>query len=629
MSPPGTHDNSGGTIAVTGGVGGTGSLGGKGGAPGKGGGVTAIDDRDVETPARLPPAISGGTLLALREGGRAVVSDSDRDRIVFVDLENRWVDGTVELAPGAEPGRLVEGTGEVHALLRGTGELVTIDLTTQAIVSKRSVCKAPRGLVFDEAQGTVLVACLEGRIVELPASEGEPIRSVHVDVDLRDLVLIDGKLLATRFRSAELLELDSDLTVTARKKLSSNEDFSPSVAWRAIAGPDGSLIVAHQRGTTRSLLIGDDGDPLGAAGEASSGGEAGIDRPRDEEGYGSTVDPCAGIVESAVTTFSASGTVFGSPRLSGVVLPVDIAVSETSGLVAIASAGAADPEAPLGASGLSVGVYTRQTLDLTETAPCSFPDGITDVEIPTVAVAFEPGTDALLALTREPATLRIYGDQSFEVDVIELGGISVRATGHDLFHRDTGGGLACASCHPEGTDDGRVWNFSGLGPRRTQPLDVGLFGSEPFHWGGELENLDALMGEVFTRRMRGAQQTPERVAALAEYLFQLPARPGTRDANDAAALRGKVLFESEAVGCTECHKGSTFSTNDATNIGKGDPMQVPSLIGVSARPPYMHDGCASTLLDRFDATCGGSRHGTTGDLDEAELADLVAYLETL
>ena len=40
--------------------------------------------------------------------------------------------------------------------------------------------------------------------------------------------------------------------------------------------------------------------------------------------------------------------------------------------------------------------------------------------------------------------------------------------------------LACASCHPEGHDDGQVWNFSALGPRRTQSLAGGIAGTEPF-----------------------------------------------------------------------------------------------------------------------------------------------------
>ena len=61
------------------------------------------------------------------------------------------------------------------------------------------------------------------------------------------------------------------------------------------------------------------------------------------------------------------------------------------------------------------------------------------------------------------------------------------------------------------------------------------------------------------------------------------------------------------------------------------PLQVPSLLGVGARLPLMHDGCASTLEERFSNTAcgGGDKHGTTSKLDAEQLAALVAYLRSL
>ena len=45
----------------------------------------------------------------------------------------------------------------------------------------------------------------------------------------------------------------------------------------------------------------------------------------------------------------------------------------------------------------------------------------------------------------------------------------------------------------------------------------------------------------------------------------------------------------------------------------------------------MHDGCAPTVAGRFtDPRCGGGeRHGRVSQLSPGQLADLVAYLETL
>ena len=65
------------------------------------------------------------------------------------------------------------------------------------------------------------------------------------------------------------------------------------------------------------------------------------------------------------------------------------------------------------------------------------------------------------------------------------------------------------------------------------------------------------------------------------------------------------------------------------DVGTGEPLQVPSLRAIAYRAPYMHNGCALTLRDRFSPSCGGTAHGNTGDLQPGQVDDLVAYLRTL
>jgi hypothetical protein len=43
----------------------------------------------------------------------------------------------------------------------------------------------------------------------------------------------------------------------------------------------------------------------------------------------------------------------------------------------------------------------------------------------------------------------------------------------------------------------------------------------------------------------------------------------------------------------------------------------------------MHNGCASTLADRFGPCGGGDKHGATSQLTKDQTTDLVNYLETL
>ena len=145
-----------------------------------------------------------------------------------------------------------------------------------------------------------------------------------------------------------------------------------------------------------------------------------------------------------------------------------------------------------------------------------------------------------------------------------------------------------------------------------------------------MPDLHALVEEVMVVRMGGVHQSTALVQALADFMFGLSPVPPSVRADDAAAVRGKALFESKEVGCTECHAGSAFMSPDNHDVGTGEALQVPSLRGVVYRAPFLHDGCAATLRARFDDACGGGdRHGHTSQLTDAQLDDLVAYLSPL
>ena len=94
-------------------------------------------------------------------------------------------------------------------------------------------------------------------------------------------------------------------------------------------------------------------------------------------------------------------------------------------------------------------------------------------------------------------------------------------------------------------------------------------------------------------------------------------------------MRGQTSFGK--AGCGACHNGAHFSDNLNHFVGTGLVLQAPSLVNVGARAPFMHDGCAPTLIARFtDAKCGGGNsHGNAQSLSPGELADLVSYLESL
>jgi hypothetical protein len=70
-----------------------------------------------------------------------VAADPDRDRVYFVDLERQErpeLLGKTLLESGDEPGRLAfDADGRVHVALRGSGEVVSIDVETREVIRRR------------------------------------------------------------------------------------------------------------------------------------------------------------------------------------------------------------------------------------------------------------------------------------------------------------------------------------------------------------------------------------------------------------------------------------------------------------------------------------------------------------
>ncbi|HEX4335652.1 MAG TPA: cytochrome-c peroxidase [Polyangiaceae bacterium] len=628
---------------------------------------TPLDSRPVQSALTAPPPISGGTLLVNHDGSLAIASDPDRDRVSVVRIDTATVLFTVALLLGDEPGRLVEdAAGRVHVALRRGGALVTIDTRTGAILARRAVCGAPRGLAYDAGTDQVHVACATGELVSFPAAGGDAVRRLKLDVDLRDVIVRPtGGLFVSRFKSGELLAVDANGHIASRAKLhgieresaiagfgiaGSVEPIEPAVAWRTIGAPDGTAVMLHQYGLATPIKIGPSQPTDGGTATSPTVPPNPSPAPAANSPYGTPPGGCGGLVQPAISQVSADGSqvTMGQPIVAGV-LSVDAALSPDSSWLLIAHAGLRDaatpssgPSEPM-ALGSGQGVTLLSTTGIATTggvpSGCLVPSQGFAVGGQVTAVAFNPSniasTNVWFAVqTREPATLSLFQSPTeTNVRTVQLGGDSVFDTGHDLFHRDAGGGIACASCHAEGGEDGRVWRFDPIGDRRTQAVHVGLKGTEPFHWDGDMTNFGMLVDEVMVRRMGGSAESDPRKVALQNWLFSLTPPAAVLPASDAAAVRGKAIFESAAVGCASCHTGPHLSTNQTVYVGTTAPghlLQIPSLHGIAYRAPYLHDGCAATLRDRFDPGCGGGDlHGHTSQLGEPELTDLVAYLETL
>ncbi len=234
------------------------------------------------------------------------------------------------------------------------------------------------------------------------------------------------------------------------------------------------------------------------------------------------------------------------------------------------------------------------------------------------------------------------------------------------------GYIACAHCHLEGDSDRRVWDFTGRGEglrNTTSLLGRAGLGDGPLHWSAnfdEVQDFEHDIREAFGGKglmadadfLQGTRNTKlgdkkagvsTELDALAAYVTSLsavprsPSRPGAGQLTTAAA-RGEAVFAS--AGCDGCHAGPRMTDSgwfspgvprlhDVGTLAAGSGQRLggpllgldtPTLRGVFATPPYLHDGSAATLDDVLLRL--GTQH-TSRSLTANERADLTEYLLSL
>ena len=405
-----------------------------------------------------------------------------------------------------------------------------------------------------------------------------------------------GALSVTEFRSAQVLQLASDGSVASRSTLPVPDSaFAPHVAWRTVAGPQGATVSVYQEHSRSSLsttTTGGYGDP--ACGPTVAAGRAACSRSRKLRG---------GRGEPHLRRRAPGRRGRLSRRVDR-------------------CGGRARERVHAGARRFSCRAERLRT------GPLAFPDL---AQVP-IAVAFDANGDVLVQ-TRDPATLWVFGATPSDAGAapapvaIPLSTITRCDTGHDIFHTHAGAPIACASCHPEGGDDGHVWLLDGQS-RRTPSLRGTIAGTAPYHWPGDEADLPTLVNDVYTVRMSGQSLPTDEMAALTGWVQALPPPPRPSWVDAGAVTRGNALFDRADVGCSSCHSGAKLTNNATVDVGTGGAFQVPPLLGVGWRAPFLHDGCARTIADRF-TTCATEGHGNISALSSTDLGDLGAYLDSL
>ncbi len=605
--------------------------------------VPALASAEVTT--RLPPA-RGGVVVVDRDAYVAYVADADDAALHRVNLLSGGVASTPLPCAPEQLALLPVGADEartrVAVALRGCNRVAVVDVGPDgegSVAASVEVPAEPWGLAVTP-RGEILVTSAWGHA--LTGLDGETL-ATRFTVDLarepRGVVVSrDGRRAFVTHATGDAIsavelvaEGSGEGPPTVRRLPGLSPRYRNDVD-RAIGGrtehPAVSLAFA--------AAISENGARLFVPHVAVQNGQEAVTIVPG--GYGGVSIEEDTTVASVAVLSVESGEVVAPPMpatpISGTSLP------------AVAPAGAPCRQ-PTAAAVLGDSLYVTSygTGELVELSARSLDPALAPVR------TFRVG-DGPAGVDVDPATrvAVVYSRFSHEISIVGLDAGTVEtfpiardpldadvAAGRRLFHdeqdrRISRDGRACATCHPDGRDDGLVWRL-GAGPRQTPTL-VGRLDHGPYGWQAKHDKLEDNVRETIGR-LGGTGLPADALAELTAYLrhgLQAPARPAPADT--AAVARGRDLFESEAVGCGGCHvleQGtSDRRLHDVASRSKRDEtasFRTPPLLFVAGTAPYFHDGRYPTLEALLDDNL--DRMGSTSQLSPQDRGALLAFLRTL
>lgn len=580
-------------------------------------GMLIRTDSDGQKRAELSIGPSASQLVIDGDRARAYVADRAGDRVVVVDL----VDGlrsTRSFSTRTEPfGLSLSADGGMLLVTHVADQSVAAyDTRTGHEQWNLRLGPEPRGVALahdgSEALVTFLTTGVVARIDLLAAHDSPKVDWVSIDPAVRVATSPFGS------RSMLAVQKRGPKAGDGSDQMPRNPDEGRSFARNAFAvayAGHGVAIVPHQVSTPH---LPTDGDFQPAAG--GYGGGDGFTSPISHR-LAFLQMPDGGEQASVRTAFAATN--LHQPRA--------LAYHASADTLYVTGYGSDDVVALANVSQTSVHLAWSTSL-VAEGEPCG-PSGLAVDEGDGSVVVF-------CSLTR--TTMRVAGTpegRSASVvaksPALAPSRLSPAAQRGQALFRDGGnarlskaGAMACASCHAETRSDGLSWFLEGH--QLQTPLLAGrLVGSHPFKWDGKDGTLEVSLTNTVLR-LGGVGITAREAADLQAFLTSVdpPRAPTTHDAS--AVTRGKALFESDRTACAKCHYGPLLTDRKrhalASDLGEVD---TPSLIGLAHSAPYYHDGSASTLeaLLRGNGNIHGM--GRISRLEEREIGDLVAYLQTL
>ena len=582
--------------------------------------ISVIDAAGLTKLAELP--VSRGPIgLALTPNGKLWVVHRDAHSISIVDTASFVVESEVMLPYASQPMAVaMSPTGDAaYVTLMALGKLLKLDPVTGAVLGELAVGPTPRGVSVSHDGAHIYVT----RFISDDA-KGEVVR-----VD------------AATFQVGTRFELAADSTTADTDSAGRG---LPNYLFSVALSPDGlfAWVPGKKDNIFKGLLR--DGIAL-----------------NDDN----TVRPLIGVLDLAKGVEVLERRIDLDDRN----LPNQVVFSQNGGYAFVSAAGSASIEVRDGFSGILVTAiketgFAPRGLVLTEENQL-----FVHASLSRTVMAYD-ATDIVSGYAKvgeRLADIPTVASEKLEPQVLR--GKQLFFNSADIRMSDQGY-ISCASCHFDGGEDGRVWDFAstGEGLRNSVSL-LGRKGTAQgnVNWSASFDeiqdsddnirNLFGGKGFLTTEQLAvGTVGTPlgdkkagldPDLDALAAYVASLdqyhpsPFRnpDGTLTADGAA---GRKIFKK--LGCNFCHTGqdSTDSVKGklhdvgtlepSSGMRGGEPLlgiDTPTLNGVWETPPYLHDGSAATLRDVLVTSNAEERHAFTSGLSEQELDQLVSYIQQL
>lgn len=549
--------------------------------------------------------------LAIAPDGSVWVTSKGAATVSVIDPATYSIVQMHFLDVGSQPHGLAMGPASAYVVLEATGEVVSLDTTSGGVLQRVSVGGRPRHVALDGSAANLFVS-----MFVTPPLPGEASADPVVDDGTN---IYGGKVLV--LDPATLLNVTTiDLQHSNRLVSEHSGPGVPNYLGPAVISPDGTSawVPSKQDNILAGALRGGLGMTFDQTVRAIV---SKIELPAATENFA-----MRGDLDNASFASHAAFDPFGLHLFTALEGNREVAVTDVHSGVEILrfDVGRAPQSVAVSADGTRLYVHNFTDRSL----------GIYDVSSLIRSGVVE---------ATEVATVSTVSAESLAPDVL---------LGKQLFYDARDDRLAaldymsCASCHNAGHEDGRVWDFTGVGEglRNTVSLQgrAGM-GHGFLHWSAnfdEVQDFEAqirnfaggtgLMSDADFNAGTRSQPLGDPKAgisadldALAAYIASLDVVPASpyRDLDgtlSAAAEAGGQLFESE--GCSGCHTLTTLTdssdgnglhdvgtlTADSGNRlgGSLTGIDTPTLLGAWSSAPYLHDGSKATLQSAIAAHQG-------------------------